>query len=73
MGHKEAYTTEEFSDVCKITGEYVDCAKYIAKNGGQIYTQVDGEDYTRSDGTTYNVWYVQGNRYVNRTGIYGVI
>ena len=70
---KDEYTTEEFSDVCKITGEYEVCLKYIKENGGELYTQVDGEDYTRDDGTTYNVWYVQGNRYVNRTGWYGVV
>ena len=69
---KEEYTTEEFGEICKITGEKEDCLKYIWENGGQLYTQVDGDDYTRDDGTVYNVWYVIGDAFVNRTGWYGV-
>ena len=70
---KSEYKLEEFDDVCKIVGEKEVCLKYIDENGGTLYTQVDGDDYTRDDGSTYNVWYVEGDAFVNRTGIYGVV
>lgn len=69
---KSEYTTEDFGSICKITGEREVCLKYIKENGGTLYTQVDGDDYTDSDGNTYNVWYVEGDAFVNRTGVYGV-
>lgn len=37
---------------------------YAKKTGGQIYTQVDGDD---------DVLYSKGIHYVNRTGVYAVV
>ena len=69
---KSAHTTEDFGNICKITGEREVCLKYIEENGGMLYTQIDGDDYICGDGSTCNVWYVEGDVLVNRTGVYGV-
>ena len=70
---EDCYNTEEFGNICKITGELEVCQKYIKENGGDLYTQIDGDkEYTLDDGYTSNVYYAKGNLFVNRTGMYGV-
>ena len=69
---KDEYTLYEFTNVGRMTGEHQECLDYIKKNGGQLYTQVDCEQYTDKDGTTPSLRYVRGERLVNRTGWYGV-
>ena len=61
---EKAYSLTDFESVSKIAGEKDDCLKYIKENGGTLYTQVDGDDG--------DIYYVEGDRLVNRTGWYGV-
>ena len=67
------YTLYEFGDKSKIIGEFDECKEYVAKHGGTFCTQVDCDKYTDEEGEPESRCYVEGNRYVNRTGIYGVI
>ena len=59
---------------CKLIGGRDECLAYIKEHGGQLYTQVDGdEDYEYEDGYKTNIIYAKGDRWVNRTGVYGVV
>ena len=69
---KEEYTAYGFESVSKYTGTYDECAAYIRKHGGTLYTQVDCDTYDEG-GVKRDFCYVKGNRFVNRTGWYGVV
>ena len=70
---KGEYTLCEFGEESEIIGEYDECREYVAEHGGTFCTQVDCDEYVDSDGEKAAQCYVEGNRYVNRTGVYGVI
>lgn len=67
------YTLHEFGEKSKIIGEYDACQEYIEKHGGTLCTQIDCEEYTDEGGEKESRCYVKGHRWVNRTGVYGVI
>ena len=66
------YTLHEFGTISNIIGDRDECEKYINEHGGTLYTQVDCDEYTDEDGEKESICYVEGDRLVNRTGVYGV-
>lgn len=72
LGDAGEYTLHEFGEMSRIIGELDECRRYIAENGGTLYTQVDCDEYTDEEGNKESRCYVEGDAFVNRTGVYGV-